>query len=162
MELAVIDEVNFVFEGIFSKIVERDGCETIIDNIYHAVDVYKINFVDEGLALGKFSDSMLLMPEYEYEDDEVFVGNELSYEEAGFVITNIWFDEPTMTIKGQLCLLQDTEPGIKAIEFFKSGVNLYISKTNHNDTVWKDEELGTFYYDYISIENFELSPMKYF
>jgi hypothetical protein len=153
-KLLMIDPENFVLEGEFERLIVPE--KTILDeeNILAAIDQFKTDFVDPGLAVGELNEGFLIIPT---EDGEQVIEEE---KEPAFMIIDIYWDRSRRAICGKLILL-DTEDGDKVKKEIGQGVECFMSATQTETYTVMDDSNGRMLTRISNIKGYKLSLFKF-
>jgi len=162
-KLVVIDPQEYVLEGEFEKI--RAAEHTFLDeeNILAAIEQFKIDYVDQGLALGELNEGFLVMPTIvEYEDGKKVKGDTVVDEERdpAFMIIDIYWDRDKRAICGKIIVL-DTDDGDKIKHAIEQGVECFMSATQTELYTVMDKESGRVYSRISNIRGYKISLFNF-
>lgn len=161
-KLVVIDPVEYVLEGEFERL--RAPERTFLDeqNILLAIEQYREDFVDQGLALGGLNDGFLVMPTIVEYDGKSIEAEQVVEEEKdpAFMIIDIYWDRNKNAICGKLILL-DTEDGEKIKHAISQGIECFISASQTELYTTMDENNGRMYCRISNIKGYKMSIFNF-
>ncbi len=149
-KLIVIDPEEFVLEGEFERLRVPEGTFLDEDNIITAIEQFKIDYVNQGAALGELNDGFLVMPTI---DGEQVVEEE---KDPAFMIIDIYWDGDRRTICGKLIIL-DTEDGKKIKKAISQGVECFMSASQTELYTVMEQENGRVLNRVSNIKGYKLS-----
>lgn len=162
-KLKVVDYDDFVLEGEFEKIIPIHNTFLDEENVLSAVQKFKDEFVDKGLALGTLNDGFLVMPVdveifgYQLQADQVCEENK----DPSFMIIDIYWERDLKAICGRLIIL-DTEDGLKIKDAIKRGVECFISASDTDVYTTMDKEDGRIYTKMSNINGYKISLIDFY
>ena len=149
-KLTVIDPVEYILDGDFEKI--RAPGRTIVDveNVLTAIEQYRIDYVEPGLAVGELNDGFLIIPT---EDGEQVVEEE---RDPAFMIIDIYWDSESRAICGTIIIL-DTEDGDKIKKAIDQGIECFMSASQTDSYETMDNATGRTLYRISNIKGYKIS-----
>lgn len=153
-KLLVIDREEYVLEGEFERIKTQSGVMLDEENVLAAIEQYKVDYVDQGLALGVLNEGFLVMPT---EDGEQVVEED---KDPAFMIIDIYWNRDERSICGKLILL-DTDGGEKAKAAINQGVECFMSVSKTETYTTMDKESGRMLDRISNISGYELSIFNF-
>jgi len=161
-KLVMIDPEEYVLEGEFERLRAADG--TFLDeaNILAAIEQYKTDYVDQGLALGEFNEGFLVMPTIVEYGGEMVEAEQVVEEEKdpAFMIIDIYWDRDKRAICGKIILL-DTEDGDKIKKAIGQGIEPFMSAAQTDLYTVMDKETGRVYTRISNIQGYKISLFNF-
>jgi len=161
-KLVVIDPEEYVLEGEFERLRAADG--TFLDeaNILTAIEQYKIDYVDQGLALGELNEGFLVMPTIVEYGGEMVEAEQVTEEQKdpAFMIIEIYWDRDKRAICGKIILL-DTEDGEKIKKAIGQGIETFMSAAQTDIYTVMDKESGRMYSRISNIQGYKISLFNF-
>lgn len=158
----MIDPEEYVLEGEFERLRAADG--TFLDeaNILAAIEQYKTDYVDQGLALGELNEGFLVMPTIVEYGGEMVEAEQVAEEQKdpAFMILDIYWDRDKRSICGKIILL-DTEDGDKIKKAIGQGVESFMSAAQTELYTVMDKETGRMYTRISNIQGYKISLFNF-
>lgn len=120
-KLTVIDPVECILEGEFEKIRVPERTFLDEENVLAAIEQFKADFVNQGLAIGYLNEGFLTIPT---EQGEQVIDED---KEPAFMIIDVYWNRDRRAICGRLILFPETADGIKIKEALEQGMECFIS-----------------------------------
>ena len=161
-KLVVIDPEEYILEGEFEKLRAVEGTFLDEENILAAIDQYKTNYVDQGLALGELNEGFLVMPTIVEYGGEMVEAEQVSEEQKdpAFMIIDIYWDRDMRAICGKIILL-DTEDGDKAKKAIAQGIETFMSASQTELYTVMDKKNGRMYSRISNIQGYKISLFNF-
>jgi len=153
-KLVVIDPEEYVLEGEFERLRAPERTLLDEDNIITAIEQFKIDYVDQGAALGELNDGFLVMPTV---DGEQVVEEE---KDPAFMIIDIYWNGDKRAICGKLIIL-DTDDGQKVKKAIGQGVECFMSATQTELYTIMEQETGRMLCRISNISGYKLSLFSF-
>ncbi len=161
-QLVIIDPENYVLEGEFEKIKALP--QTMLDegNVLAAVEQYKVDYVDQGLAVGELNDGFLIIPTVIEYNGKSVEAEQVSEDEKlpAFMIIDVYWDRYREAICGKLILL-DNQEGDKVKNAISQGIECFMSASETETYTVMDKENGRMYSRISHIKGYRISLFNY-
>ena len=161
-KLFVIDPEDYIIEGEFERVKAPE--RTILDeeNIIAAVEQFKVDYVDQGLALGELNEGFLVMPTIVYNNGEETEAEQVVEEEKdpAFMILDIYWDWERRAICGKIIIL-DTEDGEKIKKAINQGVECFMSASQTELYTVMDRDTGRMLCRISNIKGYKISMFNF-
>lgn len=161
-KLVVIDPTEYVLEGEFERLRAPENTFLDEENILAAVEQFKMDFVDQGLALGELNEGFLVMPTVVEYDGKTVEGEQVIEEEKdpAFMIIDIYWDRDRRAVCGKLIIL-DNEEGDKVKHAIGQGIECFMSASQTELYTVMDKENGRMYCRISNIKGYKLSLFNF-
>jgi len=161
-KLVVIDPEEYVLEGEFERLRAPEHTFLDEENILAAVEQFKVDFVDQGLALGELNEGFLVMPTIVEYNGKSVSAEQVAEEdkEPAFMILSIYWDRDRRAICGRLIILNNDE-GEKVKKAINQGVECFMSATQTELYTVMDKENGRMYCRISNIQGYRLSLFNF-
>jgi hypothetical protein len=161
-KLKLIDEENYILEGEFEKLRVPEHTFLDEDNILDAIEDYKINYVDPGLAMGELNDGFLVVPTMVQYGGEQVQAEQVAKEEKdpAFMIIDIRWNPDRESIEGQIIIL-DSKDGIKVKNAINQGVECFVSASETELYTIMDKDSGRMYSRISNIQGYKISLFEF-
>lgn len=161
-KLKLVDKENYILEGVFEKLRVVEHTFLDEDNILDAIDHYKANYVDKGLALGELNDGFLVIPTMVEYGGEQVKAEQVAETTKGpaFMIIDIYWNPDEETICGSIILL-DTEEGDKVKDAINQGVECFVSASETEIYTIMDKNSGRMYSRISNIQGYKISLFEF-